>query len=177
MNSFISIKDLATSFLNQAMSQLPKIATAIVLFFIFYIAAHISAWLIQKTIKRLHWNKSVKLLLSKCTKVIIIILGLVTALGTAGVNISALVASLGLTSFAIGFAFRDLLTNTLAGVLILIYQPFKIGQTITGKDFDGQVIEINLRYIKLVSKELEILVPNSTMLTNVVNVHGSNTSE
>ena len=54
-------------------------------------------------------------------KLSLIVFGLVTALGTAGVNVSALVAGLGLTGFALGFAFRDVLSNLLAGVLILLY--------------------------------------------------------
>ena len=170
MSSLMNIKTLATSFWGQTLNQLPKIAIALVLFIAFYIAARITAWLMQKSIQRLHWDSSVKLLLTNTAKAAIIILGLVTALGTAGVNISALVASLGLMSFAISFAFKDLLTNTLAGVLILIYKPFRTGQTISGSNFEGQVAEINLRYVKLIGSDQSILVPNSTILTNVVNV-------
>ena len=50
--------------------------------------------------------------------------GLVTALGTLGVDVSALVAGLGLTGFALGFAVKDTISNILAGVLLLVYRPF-----------------------------------------------------
>ena len=55
--------------------------------------------------------------------------------GTVGVDVSALVAGLGLAGFAIGFALRDAVSNTLAGVLVLMYQPFRVGDDIkTGKE-------------------------------------------
>ena len=56
------------------------------------------------------------------------------SLGTLGINVSALVAGLGLTGFALGFAFRDALSNVLAGVMILLYHPFHRGDcaNITG---------------------------------------------
>ena len=103
-------------------------------------------------------------------EVSITILGLITALGTAGINVSALVCSVGLVSFSVGFAFKDFLTNTLAGVLILLYRPFKPGSFISGINFEGCVEEINLRYIKLSHEGTTILVPNSIMLTCVVKI-------
>ena len=56
--------------------------------------------------------------------------GVVTGFGTMGINVSALVASLGLTGFAFGFALRDAISNLLAGVLILLYRPFRLGEHI-----------------------------------------------
>ena len=80
-------------------------------------------------------------------------MGLISALGTIGMNVSALVASLGLTGFAVGFAFKDFLSNILAGVMILIYKPFHVGNMISGSNFSGKVEEINLRYTRLSSEE------------------------
>lgn len=170
VQQFSDLKTIGLSFFSQISNQLPKITIAIVIFIAFYIGAKITRWLVSKSTKRLHWDSSVKQLLNKVTQTIIVLLGLVTALGTAGVNVSALVASLGLMSFAIGFAFKDLLTNTLAGVLILMYRPFRVGSHISGSNFEGTVSEINLRYIKLSNNDNDILVPNATMLTSVVTV-------
>lgn len=58
------------------------------------------------------------------------LLGLVTALGTAGVNVSALVTSLGLVGFALGFALKDALSNIISGILLLLYRPFSVGDVI-----------------------------------------------
>jgi len=78
--------------------------------------------------------------------VALIIFGFITAPGTLGVNISALVAGLGLTGFALGFAFRDALPNVLAGIMILFYHPFRRGDRVVITGLEGQVTAIDLRY-------------------------------
>lgn len=109
-------------------------------------------------------------LLQQAAKTAVLIFGGITALGTMGIDVSALVAGLGLTAFALGFAFRDILANLLAGVLILIYRPFQRSDRIAVQGFEGTVIEIGLRYTALQGEEKKILIPNSNLFTNPVSV-------
>ncbi|HHJ64058.1 MAG TPA: mechanosensitive ion channel [Aquifex aeolicus] len=99
-----------------------------------------------------------------------VLLGALTALGVLGVNITALVAGLGLTGFAVGFALRDIISNLLAGMLIILYSPFRIGDTIKVGAFEGKVVEVNLRYTVVEREGEKILIPNSTMFTNIITV-------
>jgi small-conductance mechanosensitive channel len=101
------------------------------------------------------------------------IFGIVTALGTVGINISALVAGLGLTGFALGFAFRDALSNLLAGILIFFYRPFQRGDQIAVVGFEGVVAAIDLRYTTLKNGEKTFLIPNSTLFTNPITLAGA----
>jgi small-conductance mechanosensitive channel len=103
-------------------------------------------------------------------KLALLLFGLVTALGTAGVNISALVAGLGLTGFALGFAFRDVLSNLLAGILLLLYRPFARGQRISVTGLEGIVTHIDLRYTNLDCDGNLVLIPNSNLFTNPITV-------
>ena len=100
----------------------------------------------------------------------ILLIGLVTGLGTIGINVGALIASLGLVGFAIGFALKDAISNFLAGVLILIYRPFKRDDFITITAHKGIVIDIDLRYTMLDTENETILVPNAFLFSNVVKV-------
>src|SRR5690242_7782549 len=88
--------------------------------------------------------------------------GIVTGLGTMGVNVSALVASLGLTGFALGFALRDAIANLLAGILILVFRPFHYGDRIKVVGFEGTVIGIDLRYTTIRGASERHLIPNQT---------------
>jgi small-conductance mechanosensitive channel len=97
--------------------------------------------------------------------------GIVTALGTLGINVGAMIAGLGLVGFALGFALKDLLSNFLAGFLILIYNPFVRGDQIRVTEHEGVVIEINLRYTVLQGDHKRILIPNATLFSNAVIVH------
>ena len=100
-----------------------------------------------------------------------IAIGLVTGLGTMGIDVSALIAGLGLTGFALGFALRDAVSNLIAGVLILLYQPFGYGDKITVGGNSGTVIGINFRYTVLEADGGTVVhVPNSTMFSNSVTV-------
>jgi small-conductance mechanosensitive channel len=100
--------------------------------------------------------------------------GVVTILGTLDVNISALLAGLGLTGFAVGFACKDVLSNSLSGFIIMLYSPFEIGDVITIKGKVGKFDSINFRYVKLISNSGEIvLIPNSSILNEIILVNDS----
>ena len=103
-------------------------------------------------------------------KISILVFGAITALGTLGINVSALVAGLGLSGFALGFALKDTISNLLAGVMILAYQPFDIGDYIVVTGKEGKVIHIDFRYTTLENNEKIILIPNSLVFANTVSI-------
>lgn len=107
-------------------------------------------------------------LLGQALRLALLLLGAVSALGTVGVNVSALVAGLGLTGFALGFALKDALSNLLSGILIVLYRPFHRGDHIQVAGFEGRVADIDLRYTTLEGEERRVLIPNSLLFTNTV---------
>lgn len=75
--------------------------------------------------------------------------------------------SLGFFSIAIGFAFRDILENLLAGLLLLFRAPFRTGDEVDVDGTRGSVVEINLRETVLRTYEgRQVLVPNATVYKN-----------
>lgn len=135
---------------------------------VFWIVARIAAYLIRRLHRRMPHNTGLLRLLGRTTKIAVLLLGVATALGTMGVNVSALVAGLGLTGFALGFAFRDILSNLLAGVLLLLFRPFDVGDHISVSGLDGEVVSIDLRYTVLQQEGKKILIPNSNLFTNPI---------
>ena len=99
--------------------------------------------------------------IASIAKNIIMIIGFITALGTMGIDVSAIVAGLGLTGLAFGFAFKDMLSNFISGVLVLIYKPFNINDSIEIDKYKEVVIDVNLRYTVINQEGDEVLVPNS----------------
>lgn len=99
-----------------------------------------------------------------------LVLGIVMALGTCGFNVAPLVAGLGLSGFALGFALRDALSNMLAGALVLFYRPFQRGDLISVDGKDGTVMQIDLRYTTLQGEGRRILIPNSNLFTTAIQV-------
>lgn len=156
--------------LEQTVCYVPRLISGVFIFFLFWLAAHFAHKIILKVAKHSKLNTVIIDLATMTVKVTLLVFGGVTALGTMGINISALVASLGLTGFALGFALRDALSNTLAGILILVYCTFKINDKILVTGFEGIVTKINLRYTTLQAEDAQILIPNATMFSNPIKI-------
>lgn len=149
----------------------PKLALALAIMLVAWIAGRFVSSIIYKMGKTGKLGRAnVYQLLASAAKMVCMVFGLMTALGTIGVNVMPLVAGLGLTGLAVGLAAKDTVTNLLNGILILIYQPFKEGDTVKISSSKGRVGEINLRYIQLIDEDegKEYLVPNSLAMSKEI---------
>ena len=146
----------------------PRVLVAAAILAAFWLAAAIADRAIRRVTGFARINMLVSVLLSRTARFTLIGLGVVTALGTLGVNITALVAGLGLTGFALGFALKDTISNLLAGVLLLLYRPFSVNDRISVSGHEGTVVAIDLRYTTLQQEARRILIPNSVLFTNPI---------
>ena len=157
--------------LEAVINKFPDICLAIVIFIVFWIMSKVFKTMAYKVINEKSPNSNISLVLSSIVKNMILIFGFITSLGTMGINVSAIVAGLGLTGFAFGFAFKDMLSNFISGVMIFIYEPFKIDDFIEVEGKEGNVVDINLRYVTIATKTQKILIPNSISVSKVIVVH------
>lgn len=118
--------------------------------------------------RKFNFEESMFMLLGKFSFAAVSIFGVFFALGSVGVNATAIVTSLGLTGFAVGFALRDALSNILAGVLIILYKTFRLGDRIIVTGFEGKIVNIDLRYTTIESEDRKVLIPNASMFANPV---------
>ena len=164
------MENLVQYLLDEATLWVPRVIGVVVIFIVFFILAKIVKRIITNAAERLKLDDNLTSLLARTSKITLIIFGFVTALGTLGINVSALVAGLGLTGFALGFALKDTISNLLSGVLILLYRPFEIGNRIKVSGYEGIVISIDLRYTELDSEGNKVLIPNSKLFTDPITV-------
>ena len=157
--------------LDEAVLWVPKAGGVVVVILLFVILSKILKRAITKVSERMDIESQLTSLLARTSGITLIIFGFITALGILGIDVSALVAGLGLTGFALGFALKDTISNLLSGILILLYKPFKIGNHISISGYEGVVVSIDLRYTELDSDGSKILIPNSKLFTNPVTVH------
>lgn len=133
----------------------------------FWFAGKITSSLILKLGKKQgDHNLEIYQFLANSSKIAIYAIGAITLLGTMGIEVGPLVAGLGLSGFALSFALKDALANLLAGIMVFIYKPFRLGDVITIGSDKGSVKRINLRYTHLETDENEILIPNASLLTH-----------
>lgn len=131
-----------------------NIIQATIIFSAFFMASIFFARVLKKISTHYDANASESFrLISNSQKAILTFIGIALALALAlsklGFDISALVAGLGLTGFAVGFALKDAISNLVAGIMIVLYKPVEFGNIIEVSSTKGKVIDINLRYITI----------------------------
>jgi len=109
-------------------------------------------------------------LMANSQRAILLFIGVMLALSKLGFDVGALVAGLGLTGFALGFALKDAISNFVAGIMIVLYQPIKLGNKINITGSIGTVTDLNLRYITIQADGETHLIPNSMLLSNKVSI-------
>jgi len=146
----------------------PKFFSGCLVFAVTWFISYLIPKLIDKTLVKI---PQISDILERSIRTLILLVGILCGLGTMGVDVSALVAGLGLTGFAIGFALKDSVSNLVSGILLLLYQPFSKGDEIEVGKYVGVVLSIDLRYTTLRDNEKLadiILIPNSNLFTNTL---------
>jgi len=160
------VENLVQYLLDEAILWMPRIIGVVVILVAFFILAKIVKRIIFNAAERLKLDSNLTSLLARTSNITLMIFGFITALGTLGINVSALVAGLGL----LGYAMKDTISNLLSGVLILLYRPFETGDRIKVSGYEGIVISIDLRYTELDSEGNKVLIPNSKLFTDPITV-------
>ena len=164
------MENLVQYLLDEGTVWLLRMIGVVAILITFYIISKVLKRIIITAAGRLELDQNLIALFARVSSVMVMIFGFVTALGTVGVDVSALVAGLGLTGFALGFALKDTISNLLAGVLILLYQPFQVGDRIKISSFEGLVVSIDLRYTKLEAESSTVLIPNAKLFTDPITI-------
>ena len=164
------MESFKNKYIDLIISKLPDILIALVVLIIFWIIAKLSKTAILKILNK-HTNSSIPGVIGSILKKIIIIIGFITSLGTLGVDVSGIIAGLGISGVALSLALKDILSNFVSGVLIFIYEPFKVGDNIEVEGKSGRVKAINLRYVTIESEVQDILVPNLISASKIVTLN------
>ena len=153
----------------KVINSLDDIIIGTVVFSVFFAAAMIGQRVIAHAAPRVRADTGVVVLLSRVYYYSILTFGLLTALQAAGLDVTALVAGLGLTGFALGFALKDVLSNLLSGIMLLIYRPFNIGDQIEMGAYEGTIQTIRMRdtVVRGYDGRL-VIIPNTKLITEVV---------
>ena len=157
--------------------RVPYICIALVVFIIFWLLTKLFKLFIRKTLEnRTYTRQNLVLVLNRVGSTFIIFFGFLIALVIAipGFTPSQLIGALGIGSVAIGFAFKDIFQNLLSGILILLSEPFRIGDDIVVNGMEGNVEDIQIRATFLRSPDgRRIVIPNATVYTSAVIVNNA----
>src|ERR687885_406162 len=159
---------------NSLIVLLPNLVLALIVFVIFYLIAREIKRMVRRITTKHRHARNLGLVLGRLSQGIIVLIGLFIALSIVIPSFKAgdLVQLLGISGVAIGFAFRDILQNFLAGILILLTEPFRIDDQIVFKNFEGTVENIETRATTILTYDgRRIVIPNAELFTNSVTVN------
>lgn len=133
------------------------------------LASSAKRWIVRLMTRGKRVNLNAASLVGNLVQVGVVALGIINLLVAFGVDIASLVTVLGVAGLAISLSLQDLLRNVVAGIYVLMEQPFKIGDRVSVKEITGKVQSIELRTTILQTDDgLQVVVPNNTMLNEIV---------
>lgn len=170
------IQKIHSSLLNLVgvgIETLPAIILALIILLLTRYGAGLAQKMAAATGKRTLRSESLQLLLVQIAAIATWVVGILAASVVAfpDLELGDVVGLLGLGSVAIGFAFQDIFKNFLAGVLLLVREPFRLHDQIIVNEFEGTVEAINIRVTILRTYQGErVLIPNAVVFTSAVQV-------
>lgn len=153
---------------------IPNIIVALVVFILFAAIGAATRSIVRKLALRRGRQSNLGLVLGRLSQWAIVILGVLVSFAIIfpRFNAAELLQLLGIGSVAISFAFRDIIENFLAGILLLLNEPFRVGDQIRVQDAEGTVEEINTRATTIITYDgRRVVVPNLDIFTGFVTVN------
>lgn len=153
---------------------LPAVAVATVVYGLFWLAASLLRTGVIRVVQRAGQPEHVARIFGRLARWALLTLGLLVALTITFPSLTAqsLLSTLGIGGVAIGFAFRDIFTNLLSGLILLVTQPFRIGDQIVAGNAEGTVEDIQMRAtVVRTAENRRILIPNAELFTGRVQVN------
>ena len=153
-----------------------KIGTDLLLSVIILVAgfwfANLASKTIRRVLKRSNTDESLVTFLSSLTSTALKLLVVVTSITQFGIQMTSFVALLGAAGLAIGMAFSGTLSNFAGGVMILVFKPFKVGDTILAQTAQGVVKEIQIFNTHIYTPDNKVVIlPNGPIANgNITNL-------
>ncbi len=162
-------------FIAGIMQATPKLFSALIIFVLSLYFARILSNFLKRVLQRRRAPAGVVQLLGQLTLWSIIVAGTISALQQF-FQVTAFLTGLGILGFTVGFALQDIMKNFASGVILLLQQPFHVGETIGVKGYDGTVLAIDLRATELRAGDGRVvIVPNADVMSNpIVNYSRAN---
>lgn len=165
----IPFETLLANSLEAISAFIPKIITLVIIAVGGYIAIKILTKIITKFFDKVDFDRGVETFIENAVKVILWMVLLIVILANMGINVSGLVAGLGIMGFIIGFALKDTLGNLASGVFILFYKPFGVNDFVKVGGIKGTVLRIGIAACEFKSPDgVKITIPNNKIWGDVI---------
>ncbi|GAA0812915.1 hypothetical protein GCM10009111_07510 [Colwellia asteriadis] len=165
------IEGKLNNWLETGIQHIPNLIVAIIFIIFFSLFTRVAGNIIRKILRSAFDSKQIADLSTAIIKACLILMGVFICLDFVGLKgtVTSLLAGAGIIGLAIGFAFQDMTENLIAGIVMGIRKPFKVGDIIKADGVFGSVQTINLRntLVETFFGQLEV-IPNKILFRNIL---------
>ncbi len=147
---------------------IPNIVMAVLVMTLFIMLAKVFRSLLQKALRKTHYNLAVTNLMLTLSHITVILFGCFISLEILNLEktVTSLLAGAGVLGLALGFAFQEIASNFVAGTFIAFRKPYQLGDIVKINDYQGEISKIQMRTTSITTFDgLEVIIPNKTMFT------------
>lgn len=174
VNEYQTIAAAGNQILADIMARLPYFFVALVVMLFFWGLSFVFKKLVYKLLGKRNRHANLVKVFQRVGGALIFFIGFMIAMVIAipGFTPAKLIGALGIGSVAIGFAFKDIFQNLLSGILLLLSEPFRIGDQIISGDYEGTVEDIKIRATTIKTYDgTQVVIPNSDLYTSALTVN------
>ena len=151
----------------------PKLLVAIIIMVVGYLAARWTAGGVARSLRRFELEPPVRSLVLSFTRVIVLAIFGIMALQNLGVELLPLIAGLGVAGAGVALAMQGVLSNLVAGLMIILTRPFKVGEYISIVKEEGEVTDIRLAATTLTHPDRSrVVIPNRRIAGEILHNYG-----
>jgi small-conductance mechanosensitive channel len=141
----------------------------IIIILLVYVTAKLKNLIIHRLLAKSNIEVGVRIAVASLVRYVILFIGFIVILQTAGINLSSITVLFGALGVGIGFGLQNITNNFVSGLIILLERPIKVGDRIEVAGISGDVVNISMRATTIITNDnISIIIPNSEFVSSTV---------
>ncbi len=146
-----------------------NVVIALVIFYVGRVVINVIVRGLRGMMQRQEVDKTLETFVCNLVRIVLLVVVVIAAIGALGVQTTSLIAIFGAAGLAVGLALQGSLSNFAAGVLIVLFRPYRVGDYIEAAGIAGTVEQVQILTTVLATPDnKQIIVPNSQVMNSVI---------
>jgi small conductance mechanosensitive channel len=152
-----------------------NVAIAIAIFYVGKLVVGLIVRGMRKVMRRQEVDKTLETFVCNLVRIILMVVVIIAAIGQVGIQTTSFIAIFGAAGLAVGLALQGSLSNFAAGVLIVLFRPYKVGDFVEAAGIAGVVEQVQiLTTILKTGDNKQIIVPNGQIMDSIITNYSAN---
>ena len=152
-----------------------NIAIAIVIFYVGKLVVGLIVGGLRKAMQRSEVDQTLETFVANFLRMALMIVVIIAAISQIGIQTTSFIAIFGAAGLAVGLALQGSLSNFAAGVLIVLFRPYRVGDFVEAAGIAGSVEEVQILTTVLKTPDnKQIIVPNSQIMSGIITNYSAN---